>query len=363
MFLNLFKKGVSYIKDLHEMALFAIMSNEEFFFIFNGTPLYFVMLPMIGLLFTAQLMMKGYELSKANNKNLDQWLGFIVSALSASLASISLYGSVVATYLGLNFVLGPWFFLASIGVALVHQLTMIGLNLYRAYESLSGSSQRMHYVQASLNNVFHVTLISAVAGAVIFVMLTPIAPMIGSVCALTAVALTGVNILWKILTPQWRRAIKNHLELEPESELEQTSDLIRSKKLTLEPEHHYKRMFTTWDHSAAIKSKNYDEGLTYLQKIIKQKIDLFNSNPLSHSEKNKQKNALLIRLSNLLNSNSDSSLFKEHLLKDYPLAFQSFWAEKGEVEQIVDAAKLLKEKQTQVPEELQEVVYDLCNGT
>lgn len=361
MFLNLFKKGVSHIKDLHDMALFALMSNEDIFFIFNGTPLYFAMLPMIGLLSTVQSMIKGYELSKVRNKNLDQWLIFIVSALTATLTSISLYGSVAATYLGLNFALGPWFFLASIGVAFTHQLTMLGLNLYRAYESLSDSDQRMHYVQASLNNAFHLTLISVVAGAVLFVMLTPIAPMIGSACALAAVALTGVNILWKILTPQWRRAIKNHLdlgkpELDSKDELDHTSTLIPSKKLIHEPEHHYPRIFTKWDHSAAIKSKTYNEALIYLQNIIQKKIDLFNSKPIPHSEKNKQKKALLIRLSNLLNLNDEFSFSKEDLLNNYPLALQSFWAEKGEVEQIIDAAELLKEKQIQ-----NTAAYDLVN--
>jgi hypothetical protein len=192
------------------------------------------------------------------------------------LTSISLYGSVAASYLGFNFALGAWFFLASIGVAYAHQLTMIGLNLYRAYGALNDSVKRMHYVQASLNNLFHLALISAVAGAIIFVMLTPIAPAIGSACALTAVALTGVNILWNILPQQWRRALKSYIGLgrpvsESDDKLERITGFTQSKTTNLEPSQHYQRLFTRGEHCSSIKSKHLDEGLIYLQREMQKK--------------------------------------------------------------------------------------------
>ncbi len=357
MFLKLFKKSVSYIKELHEMALFAIMSDEDIFFIFNGSPLYFAILPLLGLLSTVLALVNGFELSKANNKNFDRWSAFIVSALCATLASVSLYGSVIASYYELSFALGPWFFLASVGVAFAHQLTLFGLNCYRAYESLSNSAQRVHYVQAALNNVFHLGLISAVAGALTFVMLTPIAPALGSACALTAVAMTTIGILWKILPASWRDAIKNQFELvTPDLEQEKNTEhslVDLPKKLSRVPESHYQRIFTKLDHSAEIQVKPFDEGLTYLQKTIQEKIRVYNSNPLPHSDKNQQKKALLQDLSSSLGK--DLSFSKKYLLRAYPLGFQSFWAEKGDVEQIVDAAERLKEKYSDLHIELDDV--------
>jgi hypothetical protein len=199
------------------------MSNEGIFYVFTGTPLYYVMLPMIGLLMTTSSLVKGYELSKAKDKNLDSWLDFIASALGATLTSISLYGSVAATYLGLNFSLGPWFFLASIGVAFLHQCTMAGLNIYRACKSEHNAFSRKHFLQAGLNNFFNLGLITAISGAVLFVMLTPIAPAVGSACALTAVAFSGLNILWKMLPYNWKKGIKGLLGLgKPEVNLDET---------------------------------------------------------------------------------------------------------------------------------------------
>jgi hypothetical protein len=58
------------------------------------------------------------------------------------------------------------------------------------------------------------------------------------------------------------------------------------------------------------------------------KVDLLNRAPLPRSEINRQRSSLLINLS-----------------KEYPLAFHSFGAEKGAIEQIVDVAELEQEKQ------------------
>ncbi|WP_158617406.1 hypothetical protein [Legionella sp. km772] len=339
------------------MALFAIMSDEDIFFIFNGSPLYFAMLPMIGLLSTILVVANAYELSKANNKNFDRWFGLIVSALCATLASISLYGSVIASYYELNFALGPWFFLASVAVAFTHQFALFSLNCYRAYESLSNSAQRMHYVQAAFNNAYHLGIIAAVAGALTFVMLTPIAPALGSACAITAVCMTAVNLLWKMLPASWRDKVKAHLELDkPKFGEEEVyhfpPDLKAEKKVHPESELSYQRLFTKRDYSAEIQHQSFSQGLNHLQKIIQEKINRYNAAALPHSEKNEQKKALLLELKNSLNN--DLCFSKRRLLHSYPLAFQSFWVEESEVESIVKAAYLLKDKYQALHIELEE---------
>lgn len=303
MLLKLFKRGVSYVKDLHEMILFGIMSHEELFFIFKATPVFYVMLPMIGLLFTVQAVVKGYELYKTSKKSFDQWFDFISSATSATLTSISLYGTVAATYLGLNFAMGPWLFLASVGVAFTHQITMMSLNAARAYKSIRGSAEGMHYVQASINNGFNLAMITAAIGALIFVMLTPAAPMIGTVCALTAVGLTAVNILWSLLPGNWKRSVKELLGLgkpKLELKLERSSLLELTPKLINLSEKHFQQLFIKQDLSAHLRSKSYLESCSSLFELKK-----------------------------------EASL-KQDLIKAPPLALQSFWAKKGSVEQIVD---------------------------
>ena len=347
MFLNLFKKGISAVKELHEMAFFAVMADEDIFFIFSGSPIYFVMLPLIGMLATVQALINGFELSKANNKNFDRWLGVVVSAVCATLTSISLYGLAIASYYELSFALGPWFFLASIGVALTQQLTLFSLNCYRAYEALSNSAQRMHYVQAALNNLFQVGLLATVVGALTFVMLTPVAPALGSAFAIAAVSMSALHMLWRIMPSSWRAKIKAHLDLdkpkfgEDNVYTEPLTDELR-KKLNSEPDHSYQRLFTKRDYAAEIQHKTYDQGVLYLQRVIQEKINIYTNKPIPLSEKDEQKKTLLLKL--LPTIDADTSFTKKQILKFYPLAFQSFFVEKSEVEQIVDAALLLQEK-------------------
>lgn len=345
MFLKLFSKSIMRIKDVYEAGLFAIMANKDIFTIFNGSPLYFAMLPILGVLSTITGLIKGYELVRAANKNFDQWFAFIASMLSAVLTSVSLYGAVIASYYEFSFALGPWFFLASVGVGFVHQLAMLGLNSYRAYEASNNLRQRMHYVQAAISNLFALGLLSAVAGAVTFVLLTPIAPVVGSIFAITAIGMTALNILWSIIPISWRRGIKSGVylgkaELVLEINEHENPNIITSALLNvvdMAPPHSHQRIFSKEDYSAEIRVKPYKKGLDYLEKVMQHKIHALEASP--KSEKNLEKKRLLKSVLHSLKKETDFS--KLALSKSYPLAFQSFWAEKGEVEQIIDAAELL----------------------
>ncbi len=341
------QRAVQYIKEIQEVGFFALMSDSRIFMFFTGTPLYYVMLPFMSFLLTVSALINGYHLLKARNKNLDQWFGFITSAICAILASISFYGSAIATAYSLSFVAGPWFFLGSVLVAAFHQLTMLGLNGYRAYESPQGSAQRMHYIQAALNNLFALGLLTAVVGAVAFVMLFPIAPAVGSAFALTAVAFTLLNILWRFIPHNWKLSIKELLYLgKPEAtEREQpaiSSELINTLDTGLQHDGQYHRLFTCCDYSAAVKTMELTQSEAYLQKVIARKITVLQDPPASELEKNAQKVAFLTDISFALHHHM--AMNKKELLRTYPLAFQSFWAEKGEVEQLFDAVKVLFDK-------------------
>jgi hypothetical protein len=393
MLLDLFRKVVVYTKEIQEITLFNIMADSESFVVFAGTPLYFILLPLIGLLVTIMALINGYHLSKADNKNFDKWSGFIVSALCAVLANISLYGSVIATALGVTFAAGSWFFLSSVAVAFTHQALMFGLNIYRAYESSRGSVQRMHYVQAALNNLFLLGLTTAVIGAVVFVMLTPIAPAIGSAFATTAFVLTAANMLWRMIPHNGKQFIKKMLQLgKPDVGQEDTvnpsGDLEHAVPVIAKVTHG--KIFSQFDYSGAIKNKDLKTGTDYLRTLIENKIAVYEQNPVA-SDKNNQKKALLKLLLSSLQFIEQTGLFtssqdldrsaslpetclsdkvseprkqvvghshirsqrtlegagvisRKQLLQRYPLAFQSFWAEKGEVEQIYNAVLVLRDK-------------------
>lgn len=350
MSVGLFQKAVLYIKEIQEAGLFALMANSRIFIIFSFTPLYYVMLPFIGLLVTVLAVMNGYHLAQASNKNFDKWFGFISSTTCAVLASVSLYGAALSTVYGVAFLAGPWFFLSSVVLASCHQLVMLVLNGYRAYESSEGSSQRMHYIQAALNNLFILGLLTAAVGTVAFVMLFPIAPILGTVFALTAASLTLVNILWRILPHNWKQSIKGLLHLGKPELLEQEplhhsqeSINIPDSSFNKEVTHH--RIFTRFDYSTQVKAMDLKAGEAYLQRLILRKIAVLQDDSLPRDEKNNQKAEVITAVSLALTRHT--AISKTTLLKQYPLAFQSFWAEKGDVEQLFDAALVLCDKYEQ----------------
>ncbi|MCL9684375.1 hypothetical protein [Legionella maioricensis] len=341
------QRAVQYVKEVQDVGFFALMSDSRIFMFFTGTPLYYVMFPFMGFLLTISALFNGYHLAKARNKNLDQWFGFITSAVCAVLASISLYGAAISTAYGLSFAAGPWFFFSSVLVAAFHQLAMLGLNGYRAYESLQGSAQRMHYIQAVINNLFVLGLLTAVVGAVAFVMLFPVAPAVGSAFALTAVTFTLLNILWRFTPHNWKLSIKGLLHLGKPEPIEQeqpteSSELISTLDAGLQHDHLYHRIFTRCDYSAVVKAMEPTAGEAYLQKIITRKIAVLQGSSAHEMEKNTQKAAFLADISSALNEHR--AMNKKELLRTYPLAFQSFWADKGDVEQLFDAAKVLFDK-------------------
>ncbi len=354
MAVRMFEKAVLYIKETQEIGLFGVMVDSRWFAAFSGSPFYYVMLPFIGILLTALTVINGYQLATAENQNFDKWSVFFVSVVGATLASVSLYGGVIATLLGSTFAAGPWFFLASVVLAGMHQAVMLGINLYRAYESLNGSSQGMHHLQAALNNAFLISLLAAISGAVTFVMLTPVAPVLGSCCAFAAVALTGASILWRITPYNWKQAIKNFFYLgkvdlvlnEEQIQLSIKPYNTSFVEDSLKSNTQY-RLFTKFDYKAAIKTMNFAAANQYITEVLTQKIDTLCAHTTAKNDVNIQKIEFLLDLSTQLEA--QNLISKADLLEKYPLAFQSFWAEKGDVEQIFDAVLALqaRRKETQ----------------
>ncbi|KTD78392.1 hypothetical protein [Legionella waltersii] len=347
MITGMLRKGILYIKGIQDVGLFATMGYSKWFAAFTGTPLFYVMLPFIGVLMTFLAIINAYELATSNNKNFDAWFNFIFSVIAATCASVSLYGTAIATAMGITFAAGPWFFLAGVLSGAIHQSVMLALNLYRAYESRDELAQRSHFIQSALNNLFILGLLLAITGAITFVLLTPIAPIVGSICAFTAVSLTTADIFWHLTPTVWKNYIKNKLGIVPidsnisnighEMHAPATEQAtIKTANDTTKPSiaNHQQRLFSYPDLSEIIKGMDQKRAEQYIRKLITNKIQALTSRT-AESDKNAQKFCLLTDV--LVGLDNHQMMSKDHALENYPEAFQSFWAEVGEVEQLFNA--------------------------
>src|SRR3989338_2751658 len=107
---NFFRRLLTYIKDISEVGLFTIMANRPWFLAFGGTPLFFILMPLLALIFTGYSLLNLFDLYRSHNRNLDKWLSAIFSTLMAISTSVALYGGVLAAILGVTFAAGPFFF-------------------------------------------------------------------------------------------------------------------------------------------------------------------------------------------------------------------------------------------------------------
>lgn len=354
MLVNVLKKAVAYIKEIQDVGLFMTMSNSRWYASFSGSPLFYVMFPFIGILFTVSALINVYQFSTAYNKNFDKLFELIISALCAVLASASLLGAVIAASTGTVFIAGPWLFLASASVALASQLFMAALTGYRAFESSKHSAQRMHYIQAALNHLFTSMLLTAVIGCVTFVMLSSVAPLFGIACAFGAIALSVTSIIWRLLPVNYKIIIKDLLGLAKPTPEDELNVQINLSKTTESPrqsepfqESNYPRFFSHIDYSSIIRGCSFDDGRKYLLALINNKINLLTD--LETTEQITQKIKSLGELYTSLTSGT--CITKSMLLTNHPKAFHSFWMEKGDIEQIVDAVVALQQKSIPVSDE------------
>lgn len=345
------RKVTMYVKDSQDFGLFTFMSSPRLLTFFAASPLYIVMLPFIGVLNTVLALLNGVELAGSSNKNFDRSLKFVVSTLCALLSSVSLYGNAIAKACGFAFPIAPWFFFSSLTVAASFQALMFAVNMYRAYESPTSSQQRMHHLQAALNNLFLATNLIFAMGAVFFVLIMPAIPYIGMVCAIATVSMMALNVLWRLSPYSWKQAIKSFLHLgKPQlMQIEQTHrDSEPRQQIANDEKQTHARLFTCIDYSEVVKTKDLSAATAYLSQVIDAKIKLLQGGVHQGDKKIQDKIAVLTQLNDSISQQSDVN--KRQLQNTYSLAFQSFWKEKGEVEQIVDAAVALLAKNKK-PEE------------
>ncbi len=337
------KKGLLYLKEIQDLMLFGAMSNSRLNAAFLASPYYYVVLPMMGGLLSIFALFDAYDLVKASNRNLDKWLQFLVSAFCALLANVSIYGVLIAAFYGVTFAAAPWLFLSSVLIGTCYQLTMVGIDVFRAFMSPTRSSLQMHFVQSALNHIFLTLLMMAITGCVAFVMLSPIAPILGTAFAVVTVSMVGASLLWRVLLPSWKEEIKRFLNIskpvigeiiKPQDSKVESTPLEKHDDPT-----NYTSFFAQRDYAEDICTKDFNTASSYILRLIETKINRYDPESPNHSDKIKDKIAVLGYVAASIQNSK--SFTKNDLIKSHPQAFQSFWLQTGEVEAIVDAALIL----------------------
>jgi hypothetical protein len=178
-------------------------------------------------------------------------------------------------------------------------------------------------------------------------LLPQVAPLVGMGCAITVCVSTVLDIIWRILPHNFKLAIKGFLNLSkpdliPDEELgpsAKTKPIVDKDPTEQDVQHH--RLFTCFDYSAVVRKMDFNNGKEYLCQKISNKKESYPESAV-RDPKTKDKISLLTIL--LAAINDGAKISKKDLLERYPLAFQSFWVEKGDVEQLFDAVVAFKKK-------------------
>lgn len=348
------------VKEIGEASLFAFFSNTKWFNILNVTVGHFILLPIIGLTFSLHAILEWIKLYRAKNKNADKWFSVIAVTLSAMVAIASMSGTISLEIISASaFAAGPWLFVSSLGILAFYQLSMLAINLFRAWQAPSNSAERKGYLQASFNNLFFSVLLGVATAAVVFAMLSPVGPVIMATVASVASVMILASITWRLMShfkPEWVSAIKTFVGVnKPANEqlsntLEHTNGLqaVNSDDESMDdndalitsatsvhfagtffrPAYHRHRVQVLIDNGKGEQAKDY------LIRSIKAKRASFDS---ATDAKSLVKSKHLGDLLNILQGQSTELVSNLDIPQD---AHQSFWAKKGDTEQLYDAVKL-----------------------
>lgn len=340
MFIDQVQKAVTYIREINEIGLYATMIDSRLFTYFKISPVFYIVLPFLAVLLSINALITGIQLVQADNKNLDRLIRLLSSLISAVLASCSLYGAAFSMITGYTFAAGPWFFLSSLLVVMAHQFIIMGINIKRFRDASHNSVQKYHYLQEIVNTFYVLCVLGSALGATVFVMFLPAAfPLIGATFSVLTILLIAIGIGWRIIPENWKILTKNSFNLTPpetEPSIINVDDLLAEAAAVQKPVSNC-HLFSTPDYSSMIKQLSIDDAEKYLTIIISRKIEVLQKSPNLHTSKLINKIDLLTELLASIDLKQD----KTKLVKKYPLAFQSFLTEKGEVEQIVDAQVVL----------------------
>lgn len=226
-----FANVIFVIKDTQFAILFAHMFKAQWLYFFMTSPLSLVVKPVLGsaLLILAALQL--YQFATTRKKSPELWIMTLLGVSSVLLSNVSIWGGIIALSTGMVFTAGPVFFLAAITTGLLMHLLLTGMHVYQAFKAPKNSNERMHHMQATIQNSLVAAQFAFCVVAMVFTVFTPISPVVSAVFASLAVAMILSMIIWRIIPREHKLAIKEYFGFsKPEATLEPTQEPENSLK-------------------------------------------------------------------------------------------------------------------------------------
>ncbi|MBA2650537.1 MAG: hypothetical protein H0U75_13275 [Legionella sp.] len=314
------------LRDLLLATMFSAFSNTTWLNLFKNSPISLINKASLGIVTLILASLQCYYFYHAVNKNFEGWFNTISTIISTGLTSLATYGELLAGLLGFGFAAGIWIFIAGLAVGMVNQLVEAGLNLHRSKQALHGSAQSKHYLQAAIFHGLNASSLGITITALIVSFIIPVAPLVVTFICLSVVGFGLANIAWRFGSEGTKDRIKQGMGL-----AKPTHEITLRQELKKFPENNPSLQTIALDSEATEKSNLKKQQ--HLNTLLSEKLDGWQKNYQGVKIESKKKVVALLK-SNITTPWNIPS--KTEIATKYPKAFQSFWREKGEVEQLYE---------------------------
>jgi hypothetical protein len=237
---KILQNGLENLKDGIQATLSFITANAQWLIAFNNSPAGLVLKPILGLVLMILLINQAYELHIATEFDLAKAISFAVNLVSSTLTNAAIVGGLAALIMHLSFALGPWLMISAFSLGLLHQVGLVGYNVYKTFVA-ENRSIRMHHLQASINNLFNSLLVASAILSSALALASPAAPVVLSVFAVLVTIMLVATLVWRSMPNSIKQKIKHSFGIEkPEAE-----ELDKSYIVEMELKNESKAFFIT----------------------------------------------------------------------------------------------------------------------
>ncbi|MBA2711842.1 MAG: hypothetical protein H0U57_14785 [Tatlockia sp.] len=229
MFVVRFRSFLLNVKDTFQSVLLFVRSNALRLRSFNTSPWGLVLKTIFSLTLLVLVLLQAYNLYQSKQHGLDKVLPLFASLSSALLNNTSTFGGIIASAMHTTFLAGPWVLLASMIIGFSQQFGMFLFHSYKAFKSWPDSIERMHHLQAAMNNVFNAVLIISMMMTIVFALLIPgTAPVALATFTVIGVGMLAANFIWRNISHRSRIQLKQMLGFgKPDDELSDEENSIK----------------------------------------------------------------------------------------------------------------------------------------
>lgn len=205
------QKSNTLVREAAEIALFSFFTQPKWFEFFDTSVVSQILLPIIGAAFVANATLQWVNFAQQEVKTKEQFIGASIATVQATLIATAIIGKVAVG----AFAAGPFLFLAGLGIGILHNLALTGVNFAKGFKAEKGSDLRSHHLQAAIRNLVTIATLALVIATISTVMIVPAGPAVMLGLATTTVVLTALNFLWNTLSKDAKNPIKQAIGIKP----------------------------------------------------------------------------------------------------------------------------------------------------